>query len=404
LVAATVFAAILAACGTNSGSNGAKTAGASCRTPGVSNGQINLGMIYPNSGTATELFTSYRAGVDARLGVENAAGGVYGRRITYSWADDASSPSTNLAAARDLVTTKNVFGILEGTAAATGSAAWLHAQGIPVAGLALEAAWSQYNNMFSYANFVTRGPSVSTWGDFMRARGATRVAVLYSPLNETSRIFRDRFIRSMQAAGLSVGEPIQASPTAVNYDSVVAQIKAQGADAVVGGMDPRTFVTAAARAQLAGAHLKVILSTSGYDQAVIQQAGKYLAGTFAVSVPEVPFEANLPAHRKYLQAMAKYAPQTQPAQTEIGLEGWLSADLLVRGLKSAGPCPTRAGFIRSLRAVKGYNADGLLPKAVSLADVFGKENVCFTFVQVARSGDRWQIIPPIPQCGSVLKN
>lgn len=376
--------------------------GVGCRVPGVATGQVNIGMIYPNSGSAADLFAPYRAGVDARLGVENAAGGVYGRKISYSWADDESDLNSNLAAARTLVNSGNVFGLIEATTDATGSAAWLHDRDVPVVGTALEAVWSQYDNMFSYANFIKRGQSVTTWGDFVKARGGTRVAVLYSPLNDTSRIFRDKFVQSMQAAGLSVGVPIPANPTSVDYAAVVAEIKAQHADALVGGMDPQTFITAAVRAQLAGAHLKTIVTTDGYDQRVIDQAGRYLAGTLAVSLGSSPFEENLPADREFLRAMAEYAPQIQPQKTEIGLEGWIAADLLIRGLNAAGPCPTRAGFVRALRAVKDYNAGGLLPKPVDLAEVFGKQNRCFTFVQITQSGTGWQVMPPAPRCGTVL--
>lgn len=161
LAVSVVLAASAVACETSSQKPGAES-GVACRAPGVSAGRVDVGMIYPSTGSAAELFAPYRAGVDARLGVENAAGGVYGRKINYVWADDRSDLNGNLAAAKTLVGSENVFGVIEATTEATGSAGWLRDRSVPVVGTALEAVWSQYDNMFSYANFIKRGQSVTT--------------------------------------------------------------------------------------------------------------------------------------------------------------------------------------------------------------------------------------------------
>ncbi|MGF7237434.1 MAG: ABC transporter substrate-binding protein [Frankia sp.] len=109
--------------------------------PGRQPWQVSLGVIFPNSGTNSSSFDAYRAGVDARLGVANASGGVNGRKISYHWADDGSLNASNLAAAQELVH-RNVFSIEEISTASAGGAAWLHAQQVPVVGTAVDPVWS----------------------------------------------------------------------------------------------------------------------------------------------------------------------------------------------------------------------------------------------------------------------
>jgi len=45
--------------------------------------------------------------------------------------------------------------------------------------------------------------------------------------------------------------------------------------------------------------------------------------------------------------------------------GYVAADLLIRGLKEAGKCPTRALFIDKLRNVTNYDGGGLAPGKIS---------------------------------------
>lgn len=402
LLAATIAvatASVTAACG---GSHDAAKAAASCpTTPGITNQQVKLGLIYPNTGTSASLFEPYRAGLDARLGVENAKGGVNGRQIVYDWQDDATDLETNLAAAESLVDQDHVFGIMESTSVATGSAAWLHTRQIPVVGTSIELAWSQYKNMFSYSNFVTSGPSISSWGEYVKAHGGTKVALLYSGFNQTSRLFAQKFQTSMRAAGLPIVAMLNQEPTSINYNDVARQIRDSGADALVGATDPTMFVTTAATA---APSLTVMLTSAGYDQQVLTAAGQLLKGRFSVFLDYSPFELNLPADREFLAAMASYSPQLQPQASEVALEGWVSGDLFLAGLKAAGPCVTRASYMKALRGLKNFNAGGILPRPVDMRATFGKPQTCYTFVQMNEAGNGWNVGNPHPLCGQLLSN
>src|ERR1700736_492849 len=59
-------------------------------------------------------------------------------------------------------------------------------------------------------------------------------------------------------------------------------------------------------------------------------------------------------------AFAKYANFTGVPGFDW-YQGWLSADLMIKGLQVGGVNPTRTSFIDGLRKVTDYDAGGLLP-------------------------------------------
>jgi branched-chain amino acid transport system substrate-binding protein len=388
-----------AGCGGAAAKNSVAT-GSSCVGTGVTANQIKLGLIYPNSGSSAATFAGYRAGVDARLGVANAAGGVNGRKIVYDWADDQGLAAGNLGAARQLVNQGQAFGIVEFSTGTVGSAAFLHQQGIPVVGVGLDAVWSKYANMFSWLYTVSTGSPVSTFGDFIHAQRGTKAAVVYTSLSGASSILAGQWVASMKAAGISANT-IETSTNITSPADVAAQIKAGGYDTVAGTGDPAFFVQVAILLQKQDPQVKTVVSAAGYDPTLLASVGKFLPG-FTVDIDYVPFESNAPSSRAFLAAMARYSPQVQPGGTQVTLTGWLDADLMIAGLESAGSCPTRAGFIRGLRSVSSYDGGGLLLAPMNERTDFGQTGLCHDYVKISPTGDSWQVVPPAPICGHRL--
>jgi len=399
LAALTLAAAgALAGCG-SSGEAGSAPGAGPCATPGIGADKVHLGLLFPDSGSAQSLFGPFRAGVDARLGVANAAGGVHGRQVTYDWEDDASDPMTNLAGATALVE-RGAFAVLEGTSASTGSAEFLHSRGIPVAGTSLEEPWTVYDNMFSYSNLLSESGAVSTYGDFVAAHGGHSAVMVVTQYTETSLAFADELTASLKAAGIPVVATVDATAP-IDYESLGKKIKDSGADVLIGAVTGSTFGQAVLAARGAHADLKVILSPAGYDQRMLNVFKAVLAGSYFVA-DFLPFEADRPAHRQFLAAMSRYAPETRPASQQAALSGWISADIMLRGLQVSGDCPTRASFISALRSVRGYTADGLLTQPVDFQADFGRLTRCLAFVQVNAEGTRFTSVDPLPTCGQAV--
>ncbi|MCK9903010.1 ABC transporter substrate-binding protein [Frankia sp. Cpl3] len=344
----------------------------------------------------------FRAGVDARLGVANAAGGVHGRKVTYVWRDDESASAVNLASARDLLSTDEVFGIVEASAEAYGSSALLHDSGIPVVGIALDPTWASNDNMFSFTNMMAKNSSVSIWGDFVAAQGGRRALIFRRTSSAASDILATRMSDSLQAAGVAILGNDEISTLTLVPAVIGERIKATAADTVVFAMDAENSYRIVAAARAAGAAIRVALvPPDGYDPRALHDWGSDIAGTYSY-LPITPFEVSTPVYRGFFNAMAAYAPQLQPPNQTFAAEGWIAADMYLRGLAMVGGCPSRAEFISSLRSVQAYDAEGLLPASLNISTSVGEIIRCLHFVQVAPDGTHFAQVTPTPLCGRRL--
>jgi branched-chain amino acid transport system substrate-binding protein len=393
-------ATMLTACDGRADSTGAAAA-PGCATPGVSSSEVRAGLLFSDSGGGQSAFGAFRAGVDARLGVANNEGGVNGRKIVYSPRDDVSDPAQNLARARDLVSVDQVFGVIEGSTEGTGSAQYLADQKVPVVGVGTDISWSQRANMFTWSHYTTESGSNSVWGDFVRREGGTRAVLVNLAASATTDRFNEQLTESLRAAGVQVDQVVNVTAQTTNFDDLVRRMKADGADTLMGSIFPDMLARLLPAARAAGVNLKVATSPLGYDRQLLSAIGPALAGT-VVYLDFVPYEVNDAAHARLLGAMAKYAPEIQPAAQESAGQGWLSADIFLRGLAAAGPCPTRASFIEGLQAVHNYDGGGLLPGPVDFATNRSRLSSCYDFVRVSADGKGFVPLQPITQCGNPL--
>ena len=399
-VASAAVAVSATGCGSSQNGTGQKPS-QDCVAPGVTEDDVELGLLYPDTGAFESAFTLVRAGIDARLSAANSAGGVHGRSITYTWQDDASNSSSNLAGALALVESNDVFGIMEMTPFAAGSADVLHERGIPVTGVALESVWNTRDNMFTFVNFLGQG-SVSTWGDYTLAQGGSSALILRGAFDDGPDSVTSRMVASLRAVAIEVVGDLEVTPGAISSASLGAQIRASGADTLIGLISPDAFIQGVVAARAAGVDLKVAMSYSpGYDQRLLQQFGPQLAGV-SYYLDYSPFEIDAPGHREFRAAMIEFAPQVQPPTNGGALSGWIVADMMLRGLEEAGECPTRQRFIEALRSVTDYDANGLLPAPLDLTRSLGQMTNCFTFVKVSADGARFEVVQPAPLCGSQL--
>jgi branched-chain amino acid transport system substrate-binding protein len=394
IAGAVATVAMVAGCATACGHSSTSTDAAACSTQGITPKTISAGLLYPGSGPASKQFLGFRAGVDARFGMANAAGGVGGRTLRYDWADDASSPTGNLVAAQDLVTTDHDFAVLEASATGTGSAAWLHAQDVPVLGAAADGSWSSYPNMITWANYLAPDSPETVVGRFVKQHGGTKAVIISNTFIEASATYSADLTRSLSGAGVDVAASLSIA-NAADVVHAVAVIRQLGANVIAGAFTSQFAAALIGGAQGNPVPLKVAISPTLYDESLLTDGGQALAGAYAF-VSMAPFELNLPAHRQYLAAMSAYAPQAQVPEGLLSLTGWIAADLFITGMKAAGPCPTRASFTAALRGLHSYSADGLVRPPADLSN-YRKSGTCYTFVRVDPTGARYDVQPQ-PAC------
>ncbi|MCL9762618.1 ABC transporter substrate-binding protein [Frankia sp. AiPa1] len=371
---------------------------ASCSTPGVSADEVKVGFIYPDTGNTADVFRPVRAGLDARFGAINAAGGVNGRKLGYDWADDGGQPDTNQVASRDLIEQKKDFAIVEATASAAGGAPYLAANNIPVAGVSGESVWSTYRNMFTFVNYAQATSSatdvVTTFGQYALSQGGSRALVI-SDAARTGQL--DGPAQKLRDSFASVGIPVSSAtmdtaPTQGQLNEIIQKISADKVNILA------SVVTIDALAQLLvlvrqrNLPLKVILAGSQLPGAeLLAQYGPALAGLTSYISP--PVNPTSPGYRAYKDAMNRYSPELLDSGQALAQVGYVLGDMVVRGLQAAGPCPTRQGFISGLRAVRNYTVGGLITTTDFDRD-FGRIPVCYPLTAVNAAGNGLTTIDP----------
>jgi len=390
---------VLVALGLSSCAAGKQTAvGGNCPTgvPGVTAQSIDLGYLTPSAGAAAAILLPVRAGIDARIGLANAQGGVNGRTISYKWENDDSTDEGAAASARRLIRTDQVFGLLGGSANLGGAAEFLASQNVPVVGQATDGSWRLHPNMVTVSNQV-EGQPVSTFGDLVNSHGGHRAAVLSVALIGASNVISDVLRAGLTDGGVPVAEQVKIPLSGARYSETAARLKSEDVDTLVSAVDPGALAGVVSALAALGEH-PLVISLVGYGGATPRNFGSRLAGSYFLTVAR-PFESPTAATTQYLNAMAAYAPYLQQPRDQFALEGWISADLFIQGLKLAGPCPTRASVLKRLHALRGYDAGQLLPRPLDLATASASIEPCYFVTRVSADGTSFVPDQPLTRCG-----
>ena len=171
---AVVAAAALAVAACSSGSSSSPSSGAGAGTntnaaltasaPGITPTTITIGSHQPLTGPVAPGYSEIAPGSAAYFAYVNAHGGVYGRKITYKFLDDAYNPTTTATVVRQLVLQDSVYAVFNGLGTPTHLAAisFLNSQKVPDVFIASGCAcWNQpslYPETFGYQlDYVREG-------------------------------------------------------------------------------------------------------------------------------------------------------------------------------------------------------------------------------------------------------
>lgn len=408
-------AVVLAACSSGSGSGGGPSgAGGGSAAPGVTKNSITIGLLMSFTGPIADEFGDIKTGFDARMAMQNAAGGIYGRKIKIVEADDQSSATAVLTAAQNLVQQKNVFAIGEGSPELFGAYKYLAAQGVPVVGQDVDGGpeWTPANqNLFAVIGSQSSSPpSAKAWGEFLKTQGVTKMGAIANSYPSAVAVI-DSVASSAKAAGVSapyVNGTIPATQVS-NFGGVVQAMQSAGVNAVDTGWGVQQGFGLLQAAVAAGFRQKtkvwIMLANPSYRELQNPQARQLAQNTWAVS-PVVPPQAAIPAARAFNAAIAKYTGVEYPL-TSQGVAGWLAASAIIQGLKLAGPNPTRSAFMSKLRAVNNFTGDGMEIEPVSFtksnattaADAGPAPQSCVWFLQY--QGDKY-VAQPKPNCDGLV--
>jgi branched-chain amino acid transport system substrate-binding protein len=117
-----VLAMVLAACSSSgsssssspSGSSSSSSSALTASAPGITPTSILIGSHQPLTGVAAPGYSEIAPAANAYFQYVNAHGGIYGRKITYKYLDDAYNPTQTVSVVHQLVLQNNVYAIFNG--------------------------------------------------------------------------------------------------------------------------------------------------------------------------------------------------------------------------------------------------------------------------------------------------
>jgi len=371
----------------------------SASSPGVTAKDITLGYISSETGVAASASEGSANGCKARIGAENAKGGVNGRKINLEAIDDKSS--ANLNAAKDLVENRNAFIVVNDSAFAFTSYRYLNDSNVPMLGGGFDGSYyyekGNENIISAYGDGTpVPGLTYDNVGTVMKKAGAKEVGSIgYGVSPSSSETAKATVDYAAPAVGLKKGY----LNTAVDFGTtdvapIVLGIKNAGTDAVYLPLDSSTNIAVIQGLQQNNVPMKATISATGYGQALLDQpASKTLTDHDYFQTAYKPVELGGSAVKTFQQDLKKYAGYTGvPGFGEY--TGYVSCDLFISGLKAAGKNPTRQGWVDAIRTSNGgiYDNAGLTcgNRNFSKAN-FGKvvKNSCVYYV-TAKDG-KWKV-------------
>jgi len=383
---------------------GVTPAGAS--TPGVTDNSITLGLITEVTGPGSPESVGIVPAAQARIAMQNAEGGVDGRKIKLVVKDDETNPTADATATADLIS-EGVFGVMAQSAVTFGGYKLLQQQGIPVTGGAYDGPewYEQPNtNMFSISGpGDAKDPQYNTLSVFAKDHGGTKCGAVGYSISPSSQASASGFELSCEREGLKNAFLDTSVPFGtVNVTTMALQIKSAGVNTLWLPLDANTNFAIMTALKQAGVHMKVILNATGYGQPLLSDntarpdaQGAWFLGTGA------PVELHNAATKSFQAALEKYAHYT--GVPSFGwYEGWGSTDLMIKGLELAGKNPTRAGAIAALQKVTDYSVNGLENPVNLTPSHFGKApgKLCEYLTQLNGSA----FAAPTDVCGTILPN
>jgi branched-chain amino acid transport system substrate-binding protein len=346
---------------------------------GAAGSPIGIALITSRTGVAGPEYSSAPAGFLARIALQNAEGGINGRKIVPIVIDDQTSPTTVATAVQDAIS-KNVLGIVAVSPVFFAAAKFPQEAGIPVTGSFSDGPeWGEqpYTNMFASDNGSVDPKYPANLGGalFMKQHGGTVLGAYGYGISPSSTRAAQGTALAFEHIGGKVGILDTSIPFGgVAFTGAALAAKQKGVNAVTADLDNNSNFALATSLQQAGIKPKVVVFPTGYEPSVIKSpVWKTLQGDYFVTEFR-PFSVPSAATEQMAGALEKYQHFTKSQFPTFGqYESWLGATLMIEGIQRAGKNPIHATVIKALRGIKNYTGGGILPYDINFSTIFGHD-------------------------------
>jgi branched-chain amino acid transport system substrate-binding protein len=363
---------------------------------GVTPTSVTIGNVTTQS---AGLFTGALVGTEAYAAYVNSLGGVNGRRIVVSGADDRFQGAVNKQEVQ--VAVQSDFASVGGFSLEDSFSEPLIAAhpGFPDVTVSLDPTTQKLPNNFSplpASNGWPTGPLL-----YFRQKYPTKIthaATIIAALPSTELTWANEK-EAMQHLGYKVLYDPALPATTTDFTAQVVAMKSAGVQILFLEQEPQNYASAIFRdLDQQNFHPVVVLGAPAYSPQLISNAG----GPGAVDGAYLEQLAS-----RYLGEDAALIPTVTTFDTWVHkvspgftldyftLTGWLSGELFVDALRKAGTDPSRGSLLQALRKITAFDSGGLVP----VRDPAGKVPVtCYLLGRVTTG--RFERLDDPPVTGS----
>jgi branched-chain amino acid transport system substrate-binding protein len=317
--------------------------------------EIVVGQSIPTTGPLAPFGVAIVKGSQAYFDRVNAAGGVNGEAIRVLVLDDAGDSKRTVENARKLADQGVValFGSIEGgpCTALLPAVAELH---LPL--VACMAGSPQLREPFNPYVFTVRAPHVMEFESLIKhaaQHGLTRLAFVHSD-SETGRLHLANVTRLTKENGVSLVAAI-ALPGKPHVGNLAKEIYRAKADCVLNHGGYAIYAELLKSMRALGSDATFLAVNSGGEQ-LAKAIGKAAAGVIMSQIAPYPWARSTAIQREYQDDLRRAHPNEPFGFSSM--EGYVSARLLVEGLRKAGARPTRDRLTTALSRLSRIDLGG----------------------------------------------
>lgn len=327
---------------------------------GVTETTVRFAQVAALEGPASALGTGMTLGIRAAFEEANRAGGVNGRMVSLDAFDDGYEPERSVEQVRRVIGDNGHIALIGpvGTPTTQATQPLAAEAGVPVIGPFTGAGFLRNTDLGNVFNVrASYDAETERWiKHLVDEKGLTRIAILYQD-DGFGRAGLTGVVAALERRGMTlVAEGLYARNT-VAVKSALIDIRRSEAEAVVmvGAYQPvAEFIRLSRKLEFNPVFMNI--SFVGTD-ALLTELGVDGAGVIISQVVPFPHDTTLPLVATYHAALAAVDPAASPGF--ISLEGYIAGRLALEALKSAGPTPTRAGFMQALAGLTTIELGGV---------------------------------------------
>jgi len=334
------------------------------KVPGVTDTEILFGTHLPISGSAAAAYAPIADGLRAYFDyINDAEGGVYGRKIKLIVGDDHYNPPDTMEVIRKQVEQNEVFAIVAGLGDETHSAVWkyLEERGIPDMFIASGLhKWTEPPVETRFAGLPDYQIEGRMLGAYVAENYDGKKIGILRENNEYGVDGLTGLRMGLEGSSVEIVAEEMCEATVADVSAQTQRLRNAGAEVVVSLAGP---LMSASLVQTARAVMswEVPILVSGVDcsDIFIDLAGAANSeGVVSVVFGHQVYETDNPGIKQHREMMAKYGGGA--LVSNFTLYGASIAEMTVEALKRAGPDLTREGFTHAAESIRDWTCSTCL--------------------------------------------